>query len=248
MLDNSALLRYSRHILLDEIDLIGQDKLCAASLLIVGCGGLGAAAIPILAAAGIGHLILVDDDTIELSNLQRQTLYNMKDIGALKAITAKKAALAINPQIKITALTKRVDSEDLNSWIQSCDIILDCTDNFKTRLAINEAAVLHKKILISGAATRFDGQLSVFDLRHSENPCYACLFEGDTATDGPCATFGVFSPLVHIIGAHQAQEALKMILDIGISPIGEMKLYDALTGNWEKFSFQKNKQCIVCNI
>lgn len=248
MLDDSALLRYSRHILLNEIDLIGQERLCAATILIVGCGGLGAAAIPILAAAGIGHLILIDDDAIELSNLQRQTLYNMADLGSLKAITAKKAALAINPQIKVTALIKRANLEDLNAWIQFCDVVLDCTDNFQTRCAINKSVVRHKKILISGAATRFEGQLSVFDLRHLEMPCYACLFEGDTATDGPCATFGVFAPLVHIIGANQAQEALKMILSIGISPIGQMKLYDALTGNWEKISFQKNRQCIVCNI
>ncbi|GBU08979.1 molybdopterin synthase sulfurylase [Gammaproteobacteria bacterium] len=254
LLNDQALLRYSRHILLDEIGIDGQVRLNQACVLIVGCGGLGSAAIPILAAAGIGRLILIDHDTIELSNLQRQTLYNTDDIGKYKVSCAKKATLKINPLIKITAIDKYVDIDDLNILMQECDIVLDCSDNFKTRLALNLAAVTHQKILISGSASGFEGQLSVFNLKDKNTPCYACVFGSelnsnlnlDDHLDDQCAKFGVFSPLVHIIGATQAQEALKIILNLSIAQFGVLKIYNALQGDWQLINFNKNKACKIC--
>ncbi|MGL6070747.1 HesA/MoeB/ThiF family protein [Craterilacuibacter sp.] len=245
-MDDHALLRYSRHLLLKEIDLTGQQKLQDARVLVVGCGGLGAAAIPFLAASGIGRLILADDDVIELSNLQRQVLYGEADLGRHKAEAAADAVRRINSGIRAEVLTRRLTALDLSGWMAGVDVVLDCSDNYSTRQAVNVAAVASKTPLVSGAAVRFDGQLLVVDARTEGAPCYHCLFGGAEASDGACAAFGVFSPLVGVIGAQQAVEALKLVMGIGRSPIGRLITYDALSANWRELHFGRDPDCRVC--
>ncbi|WP_434778206.1 HesA/MoeB/ThiF family protein [Neisseria sp. Ec49-e6-T10] len=243
---DKQLLRYSRHILLKDIDLSGQEKLLSATALVVGCGGLGNSAIAFLASAGIGNLIIADSDTVELSNLQRQIHFKEIDLSLSKAETMAHVVRQQNPDIKVTSLVKYLTETDLIDLMRTCDIVLDCSDNFATRQAINKASVKTKTPLISGAAVRFEGQLTVFDPRQADSPCYACLFNGEDATDGPCATFGVFAPLVGVIGAQQAAEALKIIMSIGTTAIGTLFQYDALNLNNHRLTFKRNPQCTVC--
>ena len=246
-MDDRDLLRYSRYILLDEIGIEGQEKLLAATVLVVGCGGLGAAALPFLAAAGVGSLIIADDDVIDDTNLQRQTAFTEADIGNSKAHTLQQRLHAINHRCCITTLNERLDEARLTELTQQADVVLDCCDNFATRLAVNRACVSSKTPLVSGAAVRFDGQLAVYRPDLPDAPCYACLFDGDHASDGVCAVFGVFSPLVGIIGTSQAAEALKLLMGIGTPSHGYLRIYDALSGEWQHFAVDKHTGCRVCS-
>ncbi|UOO81581.1 HesA/MoeB/ThiF family protein [Uruburuella testudinis] len=245
-MDDRDLLRYSRHLLLDEIGIEGQQKLLAATALVVGCGGLGAAALPFLAAAGVGHLIIADDDCIDDTNLQRQTAFSEADIGSNKAETLKGRLNAINSRIDVTALNERLDEARLIELMRRADIVVDCCDNFTTRQAVNRAAVATRTPLVSGAAVRFEGQIAVYRPDLADSPCYACLFDGEQASDGACAVFGVFSPLVGIIGTTQAAEALKLLMHIGRPAHGTLLVYDALANEWQRFPFEPNPACRVC--
>lgn len=245
-MEDHALLRYSRHILLDEIGIEGQTKLQEATALVIGCGGLGTCAIPFLAGAGVGHLILADFDEVDDTNLQRQIAFSESDIGSPKVDAMAKRVHALNSTTRLTLLNQRLDYDDLHHYMQQADVVLDCSDNFSTRKALNQASVATKTPLVSGAVVRFDGQLSVYDPRQDQHPCYACLFDGEDASDGACALFGVLSPLVGVVGSMQAAEALKLIMGIGQNPIGKLMLYDALNGSWQTLNFNKNPECRVC--
>ncbi|MBP6115454.1 MAG: HesA/MoeB/ThiF family protein [Neisseriaceae bacterium] len=245
-MEDHALLRYSRHILLDEIGIEGQTKLQHATALVVGCGGLGTCAIPFLAGAGVGHLILADFDEVDDSNLQRQIAFSERDVGQPKVEAMANRVRALNSSTQLTLLNQRLDYETLCHYMQQADVVLDCCDNFSTRKALNEASVHTRTPLVSGAVVRFDGQLSVYDPRQADSPCYACLFDGEDASDGACALFGVLSPLVGVIGSMQAAEALKLIMGIGHNPVGKLMLYDALAGSWQTLDFAKNPDCRVC--
>ena len=245
-MDDRDLLRYSRHLLLDEIGIEGQQKLLDAAVLVVGCGGLGAAALPFLAAAGVGRLMIADDDTIDDTNLQRQTAFCEADIGQSKAEVLQGRLNALNSRTQISALNERLSEARLLELVQSVDLVLDCCDNFATRQAVNRACVAARTPLVSGAAVRFEGQVAVYRPDLPDTPCYACLFDGESANDGACAVFGVFSPLVGIIGTTQAAEALKLLMGIGANASGELLLYDALANEWQRLAFDKNPACRVC--
>ena len=242
---DAQLLRYSRHILLDDIGLHGQEKLAQSAVAVVGCGGLGCAVLPYLASSGVGKLLLIDDDKIELSNLQRQVLYTNSEQGCLKAETAARYLQERNTDCKVQVMTQRVGQKELNEIAQAIDIIVDCTDNFPTRHAINAAAFSAQKPLISGAVTAFTGQIITFDFRQPESPCYACIFP-DTPQQGEnCATFGVFAPLVGTIGTLQAAEVLKTLL--GLPNLhGKMQIFNAKTNCWQTLTLNKNPDCCVC--
>ena len=245
-MDDRDLLRYSRHLLLDEIGIEGQQKLLDAAVLVIGCGGLGAAALPFLAAAGVGRLMIADDDTIDDTNLQRQTAFCEADIGQSKAEVLQGRLNALNSRTQISALNERLSEARLLELVQSVDLVLDCCDNFATRQAVNRACVAARTPLVSGAAVRFEGQVAVYRPDLPGTPCYACLFDGESANAGACAVFGVFSPLVGIIGTTQAAEALKLLMGIGANASGELLLYDALANEWQRLAFDKNPACRVC--
>ena len=209
-------------------------------------GGLGAAALPFLAAAGVGRLIIADDDTIDDTNLQRQTAFCEADIGQSKAEVLQGRLNALNSRTQISALNERLSEARLLELVQSVDLVLDCCDNFATRQAVNRACVAGRTPLVSGAAVRFEGQIAVYRPDLPDTPCYACLFDGESANDGACAVFGVFSPLVGIIGTTQAAEALKLLMGIGANASGELLLYDALANEWQRLAFDKNPACRVC--
>ena len=244
---DEQLLRYSRHILLDALGIEGQERILAAHALIIGAGGLGSPAALYLASAGVGKITLVDDDTVDFTNLQRQILHTQARVGIAKAESGKQALIAINPEISIIPLKQRLSGEALEALVASADIVLDCTDNFATRHAINRACVQHRKPLVSGAAIRFDGQISVYDLRRDDSPCYHCLFpEGEDVEEVRCAVMGVFAPLTGIIGTMQAAEALKLIAGIGESLTGRLLLLDTLEMEWRSVKFKKDAGCAVC--
>lgn len=245
-LDDQALLRYSRHILLPQIDIEGQRRLLAARALIVGAGGLGSPAALYLASAGVGRLTIADDDTVELSNLQRQIAHDTASLKQGKAESAARRMRALNPAIEVRSLAERLECERLMAEAAAHDLVLDCSDNFATRHAINRACVRAGVPLVSGAAVRFDGQLAVFDSRDAASPCYHCLFpEEGEAGDGPCATFGVLSPLVGVIGSLQAVEAVKLLAGIA-PPLGRLTLYDALSGAFRQIRVPRDPGCPVC--
>ena len=245
-LNDAALLRYSRHILLPEIDIDGQQRLLAARVLVVGAGGLGAPALLYLASAGVGQLTLVDDDTVELTNLQRQIIHDMGTLGQRKVESAAARLAAINPDVQLRLLAERLQGERLAAEVAAHDLVLDCSDNFATRHAINRACVAAGVPLVSGAAVRFSGQLAVYDTRDDASPCYHCLFpEEGEASDGPCATFGVLAPLVGVIGSLQAVEAIKLLA--GRRPaLGQLTLYDALDGSFRQLKVPRDPDCPVC--
>lgn len=249
-LDDVQLARYSRHILLDVIDLEGQARLLASHVLVVGCGGLGSAVIPYLAASGVGRLTLIDADVIELSNLQRQVCYQMADLGEPKSMVMATRIAQLNPDIQVRVVNERVAWADLIALCAdySVDVILDCTDNFATRHEINRAAVQMKVPLVSGAAVRFEGQIALYDLRRVDSPCYACAFPETTeqVNDGVCATLGIFSPLVGVVGAMQASLALRVLLGLADAAVGQLQTFDALSGEWLNFGLSKNSICPVC--
>ncbi|GGY93469.1 ThiF family adenylyltransferase [Pseudoduganella plicata] len=246
-LNDAQLLRYSRHILLDEIGIEGQQKLQAARVLVIGAGGLGSPAALYLASAGVGRLTLVDHDTVDLTNLQRQIAHTTARVGSPKAESARAAIAAINPEVDVVALLERADDARLAELVRDADVVLDCTDNFATRHAVNRACVAHKVPLVSGAVIRFDGQVSVFDPRAGDLPCYSCLFPQDQAfEDVACSTMGVFAPLVGIVGAMQAAEALKLVMGIGTSLAGRLLLLDGLRMEWTSIGIGRNDGCPVC--
>lgn len=247
-MDDHQLLRYSRHILLPQIDIAGQEKLNQSHVLIIGAGGLGSPAAMYLAASGIGHLTICDGDQVDLTNLQRQIIHDSNSIGLAKVQSAKQSLAGINPRINVTAVQQHIDAEKLSGIVPQVDAVIDASDNFSTRHQVNQACVTYKKPLISGAAIRFDGQISVFDLSRAASPCYHCLFPIDgEPQDMPCATMGVFSPLVGIIGSMQAAETIKILLRIGESLNGRLQLLDGLTMNWRSIRLHKDPACPVCH-
>jgi adenylyltransferase/sulfurtransferase len=244
--NDQELLRYSRHILLDELGVEGQERIRASRVLIVGAGGLGSPAAIYLAAAGVGTLILADGDQVELSNLQRQILHSEARIGENKAESARLALSALNPQTCVIPIPRHLEGEALSAEVAAADIVLDCSDNFPTRYAINRACLAHHKTLISGAASGFTGQLTHCDLRHPAAPCYHCLFpDGEEARPTRCATTGIFAPLVGIIGSLQASECLKQIANIGSAPANQGRLLrvDLLTQSWQSSHFTQDPEC-----
>ena len=246
-MDDQQLLRYSRHILLPELGVDAQQRFAAARVLIVGAGGLGCPAAQFLAAAGVGHLTLCDPDRVDLTNLQRQTLFATADIGTPKAEAAAARLAAINPEVAISARVTRLEGEALAQEVAAADVVLDCSDNFATRHAVNRASVAAGKPLVSGAAIRFDGQVAVFDPRIAGTPCYHCLFgEGEAIEETRCATMGVFAPLTGIIGATQAAEALKLLARVGTSLAGRLLLFDALAMEWREVRIPRDPSCPVC--
>ncbi len=246
-MNDDELLRYSRHLLLDEIGFEGQSKLKNARVLVVGCGGLGANLLPYLTAAGVGHIVLADHDEIELSNLQRQIFFTKRDLGKNKAKIMQQRLRDLNDDITTDAIQDYLNTDQLITLIEShrIQIVVDCTDNFKTRQAINQAICTTKISLVSGSAVRFQGQISVYQ-PHLQSACYQCLFDAENAHDSTCATFGVFAPLVGIIGSTQAAITLKLILGIGEIPVNQFLTYDALTGQWKTFAMSKNPDCTCC--
>ena len=246
-MDDQQLLRYSRHLLLDELGPGAQDRFAAGHALVVGTGGLGNPAAQFLASAGVGHLTLVDADSVDLTNLQRQILFAMDDVGTPKVAAAARRLAAVNPQVRVDGVRQRVGAGELATLVATADVVLDCTDNFATRHAINRACVALARPLVSGAAIRFDGQLAVFDTRDAVSPCYHCLFgEGEDLEETRCATMGVFAPLVGIVGSVQAAEALKLLAGIGRSLAGRLLLVDALAMEWRELRVPRDPACPVC--
>ena len=246
-MNDTQLLRYSRHILLDELGIEGQQKLLASHALIVGAGGLGSPVALYLGSAGVGHITIVDDDRVDATNLQRQIAHTLASVGELKAESIREAIARINPEVEVTVVTTRADDALLEDLVRQADVVLDCTDNFATRHAINRAAVKYKKPLVSGAAIRFDGQVSVYDQRRDDSPCYACVFpETDAFEEARCATMGVFAPLVGIIGSVQAAEALKVLCGIGETLTGRLLMLDGLSMAWSEVKMPRNPDCSVC--
>lgn len=240
--------RYSRHILLKDMGYEGQEKIAQTHALVIGAGGLGSPASMYLASGGVGKITLVDNDNVELTNLQRQIMHTTERVGMNKAESGKKTLEKINPTIDIVTVTTRMDDASLPKLIGKADIVLDCTDNFRTRLSINRACMALCKPLVSAACVAFDGQISVYDPRREDSPCYACLFpEEQHFEDIKAAQIGVFGPLVGILGTMQAAEALKLAADIGTSMVGSLLLLDALTMEWTRIQLDKNPDCPVCS-
>jgi molybdopterin/thiamine biosynthesis adenylyltransferase len=245
-MDDRALLRYSRHILLNEIGVEGQQRIRDARALVIGAGGLGSPAAFYLASAGVGRLTLVDGDKVDLTNLQRQILHTTDRIGRAKAESGRDTLQAINPDIEIVPLVARVEEQQLSDLVQAATVVLDCSDNFATRHAVNRACVAHRKPLVSGAAIRFDGQLAVFDPRRPDSPCYACLFPEGDGEDELCAVMGVFAPVTGIIGTMQAAEALKLAAQTGDPMVGRLLMLDALSMNIRTVRVPRDPKCSVC--
>lgn len=246
-MNDAELLRYSRHVLLNEIGVAGQQAILDARVLIIGAGGLGSPIALYLAASGVGYLTICDGDHVDSSNLQRQIIHRNDAINQNKAESAAVSLNALNPQVHVTAIAQRLTGDALNQAIAAHDVIIDASDNFATRHAINRACLQFRKPLVSGAAVRFDGQVSVFDMRHTDSPCYHCLYpESNDADEVRCAENGVFSPLVGIIGATQAAEALKLICGAGKTLNGRLLLLDALDMQWRSIHLKRDPGCIVC--
>lgn len=246
-MNDDQLLRYSRHILLDELGVEGQQRILDGHVLMVGAGGLGSPVGLYLGTAGVGQITIVDHDEVDLTNLQRQIIHDMSRIGQPKALSAAASIAAINPGVRVHARVERADDAALAALVAQADVVVDCTDNFTTRHAINRACVAHRKPLVSGAAIRFDGQVSVYDPRDPVSPCYACLFPPDQQFDEVrCATMGVFAPLVGIIGAVQAAEVLKLLGGAGRSLAGRLQMLDARSMEWTEIRLARHPACPVC--
>ena len=245
---DEQLLRYSRHILLPQVGVEGQERLLAARALVIGAGGLGSPVAYYLASAGIGTLVLADGDTVDLTNLQRQILHHTGSIGQPKAESGRDTLARINPECRVIPLLERLDGTRLEAEVAAADVVLDCSDNFATRHAVNRACVKFRKPLVSGAAVRFDGQVAVFDSRQPNAPCYHCLFpEGEDAEEVRCAVMGVFAPLPGIIGTVQAAEALKLLIECGQSLAGRLLLLDGLGMEWRQIKVPRDPACTVCS-
>lgn len=244
---DDQLLRYSRHILLDELGVEGQEKLMASHALVVGAGGLGSPVVLYLGTAGVGRITLVDNDAVDVTNLQRQIAHNLQRVGMPKAESAREAVAAINPDVFVRPLVLRAEGQELDELVPQADVVIDCCDNFATRQAINKACFRHGKPLVSGAAIRFDGQISVYDPRAAASPCYACVFPPDQELEETrCATLGVFAPLVGIIGAMQASEALRLLVGVGSSLAGRLQMLDARSMEWTELRIRRDPLCRVC--
>ncbi|MDB6002367.1 MAG: molybdopterin biosynthesis protein MoeB [Rhizobacter sp.] len=252
-MNDQQLLRYSRHVLLDEIGIEGQQRLLDSHALVIGAGGLGSPALLYLASAGVGRVTIVDNDTVDLTNLQRQVIHDQSRVGMGKALSAARSMQALNSGVKVQVVEQRADADLLDRLVPQADVVIDCTDNYATRHAINRACVTHGKPLVSGAAISFDGQVGVFDSRSGSagvdaaGPCYACMFPPDAVVDEVrCATMGVFAPLVGIVGAMQAAEALKLLSGVGRSLAGRLQMLDARTMEWTQLRVERDAGCPVC--
>ena len=246
-MNDDQLLRYSRHILLDEIGIEGQQRLLDAHALVIGAGGLGSPVALYLGSAGVGRLTIVDHDRVDLTNLQRQIAHDLSRVGTPKAESARASIAAINPDVRVRPLVRRADAAELDTLVRDADVVLDCSDNFATRHAVNAACVAHGKPLVAGAAIRFDGQISVYDMRDAASPCYACVFPAEvTVEETQCATMGVFAPLVGIIGTMQAAEALKLLAGVGTSLAGRLQMLDARDMRWSEIRMARQRGCPVC--
>jgi molybdopterin/thiamine biosynthesis adenylyltransferase len=246
-MNDDQLLRYSRHILLDDIGIEGQERLLASHALVIGAGGLGSPVALYLGTAGVGQITIVDDDRVDLTNLQRQIAHNLARIGQPKAESARQTIAAINPQVQVRALVQRADAPALDALVRDTDVVVDCCDNFRTRHAVNAACVEHGKPLVSGAAIGFDGQIAVYDTRDAHAPCYACLFPPEaTVEETNCATMGVFAPLVGIIGSMQAAEALKLLAGVGRTLAGRLLMLDGRAMQWQSVELPRAPACPVC--
>lgn len=246
-MNDNQLLRYSRHILLPQIEYAGQEKLTKSHALIVGAGGLGSPVALYLAASGVGKLTICDFDNVDLTNLQRQIIHTTASIGINKAVSAQQTIYEINPEVAVNSIQQKSSESEFKALAESADVVIDCSDNFATRYALNRICLTIKKPLVSGAAINFEGQVTVYDFRHDDSPCYHCLFP-DTGRDQEmrCAENGVFAPLVGMIGTTQAAEALKLILNIGESLQGRLLLLDALSMQWHEIKLSRDPVCAVC--
>jgi molybdopterin/thiamine biosynthesis adenylyltransferase len=248
-MNDEQLLRYSRHLLLEEIDVAGQEKLLHSHVLVIGSGGLGSAAAPYLAAAGVGHITLVDHDEVELTNLQRQIMHAESSVGKSKVASGKEFLQRLNSTIQIETIQVKATDSLLDELLPSVDVVLDCTDNFSTRHIINAACVKHLTPLVSGSALKFDGQISVFDPRNTSSPCYACIFSPDEHFEEvSCSSMGIFSPLVGIIGAMQAAQALQILIGFGEPLVGRMLLWNGRTTQIDEIRISRNSECSVCGL
>ena len=246
-MNDQQLLRYARHLMLDEIGIQGQQRLLDAHALVIGAGGLGSPVVLYLATAGVGRITVMDPDSVDLSNLQRQIAHNQSRLGLPKAESAQATAAAINPDVRLRALVQRADAALLDAWVPQSDVVLDCSDNFRTRHAINAACVLHKKPLVSGAAIGWDAQISVYDTRQPHAPCYACVFPPEAAfEDVACSTMGVLAPLVGIVGSVQAAEAIKLLSGAGEAISGRLLMLDARRMAWDSITIARQPHCAVC--
>ncbi len=246
-MNDDQLTRYSRHILLPEVGFEGQERIRRTHVLVVGVGGLGAPLSIYLASAGVGTMTLCDGDRVDLTNLQRQIIFRSGDIGRPKVEAAADAIAALNPEVRVVGMPERIGADRLDPLVADADIVVDCSDNFPTRHAINRACVKHRRPLVSGAGVRFDGQVSVFDLRDPASPCYSCLFpEGTEVEETRCAVMGVFAPLVGMIGTTQAAEVLKLAAGVGESLNGRLLLLDVLAMEWRSVRLRKDVGCPVC--
>lgn len=244
---DDQLLRYSRHILLDEVGVEGQQRLLASHALVLGAGGLGSPVALYLGTAGVGRITLVDHDAVDLTNLQRQIAHTMERVGRPKAESARDAIAAINPDVLVRPLVLKADAQALDELVPQADVVIDCSDNFAARQMLNRACVVHGKPLVSGAAIRFDAQVTVFDPRRADSPCYACVFPPDQEVEETaCATMGVFAPLVGIIGAVQAAEALRLLAGVGTSLAGRLLMLDGRSMEWTQMRLKRDPGCRVC--
>jgi len=246
-MNDAQLLRYSRQIMLPQIDIDGQQRLLAARALIIGAGGLGSPAAIYLAAAGVGHIAIADPDNVELSNLQRQILHHDNDIGRNKAESAQDTLQLVNPDIRVLPIAAALQSAALDEQVRLADVVLDCSDNFATRFAVNHACVTQRTPLVSGAAIRMQGQLAVFDARRGNSPCYHCLYKEGEEADQTCSGNGVLAPIVGIIGSLQALEAIKIIASTGETLAGRLVIFDGFTHEWRTLVLKQDPNCTVCN-
>ena len=248
-MNDQQLLRYARHLMLDEIGIEGQQRLLAAHALVIGAGGLGSPVALYLATAGVGRVTLMDPDHVDLSNLQRQIAHNQSRLGQPKALSAAASMAAINPDVRVEALVVRADPALLDEWVPQAQVVLDCSDNFLTRHAVNAACVRHRVPLVSGAAIGWDAQVSVYDSRQPQAPCYACIFPSDAAhEDVACSTMGVLAPLVGIVGSLQAAEAIKLLSGAGEPLAGRLLMLDARRMQWDSIALQRQVSCTVCGV
>ena len=246
-MNDKELLRYSRHILLNEFGVEGQQRLAQSHALVIGAGGLGSAALMYLASAGVGHICVADGDCVDLTNLQRQVIHREDAVGVNKAVSSVHHLRTLNSTISVDAIQERLAGEPLDNAVKVADVVLDCSDNFVTRHSINRACVRYSKPLVSGAAVRFDGQLTSFDLRRTDSPCYHCLFPDQVgAEEERCAVMGVFAPLVGIIGTMQAAEAIRLLCHLGEPLTGRLLMFDGLSFAWQTVRFRRDAQCLVC--
>lgn len=247
-MDDTQRLRYSRHLLLNEFGEEAQERLLGAHALVVGAGGLGSSALLYLASSGLGRITVVDGDTVDLTNLQRQVIHGVDAVGLPKVDSARASIARINPDVRVEALHERAGPQRLAELVAAADVVLDCSDNFATRHAINRACVANRKPLVSGAGIRFDGQVAVFDLRAPEAPCYHCLFAEDAQSEEVrCATMGVFAPLVGVVGTMQAAEAIKLVSGVGETLAGRLLLFDALAARWHEVRLARDPSCRACS-